>query len=136
MYELEQEPQIVNLEEQGLVASMEIQVARIKTLKAEKKNLNNSAVDQDASGGTDRKSYKIIVVFSELSLQYVRMPSNVMKHVRRCCARKTAQLFLFNGVKKRKWFRRDNKVSCNSVIISSGVLIAPYPSKFILLSKK
>lgn len=63
-----------------------------------------------------------------LSLQHVEMTSKVIKSDLSCCARKIAEICLFEDMEWSQWPRRGEIISCNGVLASAGAMIAPFSS--------
>lgn len=88
-----------------------LQVAQMRTSRAENESLYNFLPDQEDISGVDRNRHNGGDLYSELSLQYVRMHRKILKCVDRCCFCRTTEICPFEDVQTRERSRRGENVS-------------------------
>lgn len=72
-------------------------------------------------------------IYSGLDLRYARVTSEVLTNLSACCGRETSELWPFDAVTERRRTRLSN-VPRNEVVVTSGFMIAPFPSGSIARS--
>lgn len=95
MYELKKSLHTVKVEKRVLIGTSELQVAQVRTLSADEKNLNSFHCDWDERSEIDKNCQKSGDVYSGLKLQKVRVASKLLKFVARCRVCEVADLCLF-----------------------------------------
>lgn len=126
--ELEHQLHEVQVVKTTLIQRVDDQEAEIKTLKAEKESVMKMFFMRQEGIEPDRKRMKGGDMYAGLELRYYGVVSQLLKILSASCSRETAELSPFDADLKRRWIRRGENVSHNGVVVSSGLVIAPFPS--------